>query len=146
MRAGDRTHRKGNNSIMPYQPNYWITSASFTSGTLVLYVNGSPKVDNMRSYAFVFAPNIPVPTGTEANTLVVLSIDGTEYPLWDKFGMKMTFSEIPTSGSPTATYFAPRKAIVCGIGSTASAKSLQYHFSAWNLPYPSAYIVPIKQA
>lgn len=113
-------------------PIFYITSASLASNVLTLTLNGTPAISDKMVYALAFAPNIPVPAGIRGTDTVQISVGGNTYPLWDKFGDPMTFSELPTSVCcrSNGSVFGSRKLIAAGIG-TVSGTS---HFTAFNLP------------
>lgn len=126
---------------MNYTPNFWITGASMNSDKLVLTVNGTPLIEDFKVYRFLFAPNVQVPSASTNATVTELSIDGTEYPLWDKFGMPLTLGEIPVFSSNGMKLFQIRRVVVAGVGSVEGNS----HFSVWNLPQPDSVIFPLNQ-
>ena len=128
---------------MSYNPVFFITSATVSGTDLVLAVSGSPNIQVRNVASFVFARGVQVPAGADATTAIVLEIGGTEYALLDKFGMPLTVAELPKFTNQLGTYFAVRTPIACGIGSDG-AETPTYHFIAFNLPVPSAYIIPLR--
>lgn len=118
-------------------PIFYISGASVASNVVTLTVNGSPAVSNGLVYALAFAPNVQVPAGVLGTDAVQLSVGGNAYPLWDKFGNPMTFSELATTVCPCtgSSIFRPRKLICVGVGTVSGAS----HFIAFNLPLPTPY-------
>jgi len=128
---------------MSYNPIFFITSAAVDGDNLVLTVSGSPSIQVRNVASFVFVRGIQVPAGADATTATVLEIGGTQYNLLDKFGMPLKSSELLKFTNQSATYFAVRTPIACGIGSDGE-ETPTYHFIAFNLPVPSAYIIPLR--
>lgn len=132
---------------MNYNPIFFITSAALTGGNLVLTINGTPSIAERNTARFLFAPNVAVPAGVTADTPVTIAIGAESYVLQDKFGMPLTFSELPVVTSVlsgvTTQFFATRRPIVCGIGSDG-AETPTFFFIAWNLPIPSEFIIPLR--
>lgn len=126
---------------MIYNPIFFITGATLSGGKVALTVNGSPSLNTKSVARFLFAANIAVPTGATADSEVVLSINGTEYDLLDKFAMPMTLSELPSN--EYGAYFATRRPIVCGVGDDGGTPATPF-FVSWNLPVPKEYIIPLR--
>lgn len=132
---------------MNYNPIFFITGATLDTDKVVLTVTGNPTIAARGVARFLFAPNVAVPTGAVGTNEVVLSIDGTEYTLLDKFAMPLTLSELPVgnimvSGS-VLSMFATRRTIICGISSDGATPAV-FSFVAWNLPVPSEFIIPLR--
>ena len=113
-----------------YYPTFFITGASLTSGSLVLTVSGSPSLSEHIHFALRFAPRVAIPSGLAVNTPVVLSINGTNYNIKDKYAEDVVFAELPKDRI-NDNYFSPRFAIVGGVGSASD----EYYYIAWDLPY-----------
>ena len=123
--------------IKNYYPTFFITGASLNNGKLVLNVNGNPSISEHIHFALRFAPRVAIPTGVSANVPVVLSINGTEYEIKDKYAEQVVFSELPKDRI-NDIYFSPRYVIVGGVGSevvsSGSTTTTNYYFVAWDIP------------
>lgn len=126
---------------MKYYPVYYITLATLTDGKLVLSVNGSPTISEHSKFVLRFAPNVVVPSGVVADTPVVLSINGTEYTMYDKYAEVLTAGEMPLTLNKV--YFSQRYSIVGGVGSettTGDDSTTTFYFVAWDIPVASSPI------
>lgn len=123
--------------IKNYYPTYFITSASLVDNNLVLIVNGNPSISEHIHFVLRFAPRVAIPSGLTANTPVIISINGTNYEIKDKYAENLTFNELPKD-KINDTYFSPRFVIVGGVGSSVDSSgdepTTTYYFVAWNIP------------
>ena len=108
-----------------YYPTYFITGASLTDGKLVLTVNGTPAMSEHVHFALRFAPRVSIPSGLAADTPVVLSINGVNYEIFDKYAESVVYSEMPKDRI-NDVFFSPRFVIVGGVGSSVSEKILKH--------------------
>ena len=119
-----------------YYPTYFITGAALVDGNLVLTVNGNPSISEHIHFALRFAPRVSIPSGVGSNVPVVLSINGTNYELKDKYAEQVVFNELPKDRI-NDTYFSPRFVIVGGVGSTTTSgdePTTTYYYVAWDVP------------
>lgn len=120
---------------MNYYPTFFITGASFSDGKVILSVSGNVALSNRSVARFLFAPNVAIPSEADSSSQVVLSINGSQYPLYGKFSQEMALSEIPA----TSGYFRTRIPIVCGIAESGNS----FYLISWNLPRPTEFVIPL---
>lgn len=127
---------------MNYYPVYFITLATLSDSKLVLKVNGTPTIAEHSHFVLRFAPGVSVPEGVDANTPVVLEVNGTQYEMFDKFAEVLQASELPLTLNKQ--YFSTRYSLVGGIGSQTTSgetPTTTYYFVAWDLPIGKRVIV-----
>ena len=119
-----------------YYPTYFITGASLTDGNLVLTVNGNPAMSEHIHFALRFAPRVAIPSGVGSNVPVVLSINGVNYEIKDKYAEPVVYNELPKDRI-NDTFFSPRFVIVGGVGSVTTSgdePTTSYYYVAWDIP------------
>lgn len=120
---------------MNYYPTFFITGATLSEGRVVLSVSGSIALSNRSVASLLFAPNVAIPQDSSPSSQVVLSINGSQFPLYGKFSQEMVLSELPTVNG----HFRTRTPIVCGIAESGDS----YYLISWNLPKPTEYVIPL---
>lgn len=85
---------------------HYVNSMTISSGKLVLAFSDNPTgLSSTDRFCFRFNPNMSFPSGY-ASLPVYATINGTQIPVWDKYGNVMTGSELIAASNNA--YACPR--------------------------------------
>lgn len=112
---------------------YFVNTAIVSGGNLVLTLNTNPSLVDKSKVCFRFKNGTAIPTG--ASTLpVVIDINGTNYPVYNKYGNIMLGSDLITTNN--GAFYCPRFVYKSFIGLVGT----DYHFIVHNIPRSSIVI------
>jgi hypothetical protein len=109
----------------------YVTSATITDSQLVLTLNNTPSVVNENYICFRFNCGVAIPSST-TELPVYIAIDGTNYPVWNKYGNVMTSNELLTTTS--GSYYCPRYTYHGYFGEQTSGEATTTHIIVHNIP------------
>lgn len=105
----------------------FVNNASLSGQNIVLGLNNVPTIVDGKKFCFRFRCGVAIPTGSSTYPVYV-SINGANYPVWNKYGNIMTGAELTESS--TSGIYCPRKTYHSYFGLVDD----DYHIIVHNVP------------